>query len=99
MKEDQSVLLMCLKAREERVKELEERVKELEERDVILEEDDEENSKEIIVTLQNNYIETVDKAIQTQSVDTNVSNQACTYCRFIFHLPLMQLQLTCIPGS
>ena len=61
----------------------EERVKELEERDVIVQENSEENSKEIVETQQSKYIETVDKAIQTQSVDTNVSNQACTGYRFI----------------
>ena len=53
-------------------------VKELEEREVIVHEDSGENLKEIIVTQQSKNIETVDKAIQTQSVDTNVSNQACT---------------------
>ena len=79
MKEEQIVLLTCLKAREKRVKEVEER-------DVTVQEDNEENLKEIIEIQQSKYIETLDKA---KGIDTNVSNQACTGCRFrslfIFH--------------
>ena len=68
MKEDQSILLACLTAREERVKELEEK-------DAKVKEDSEEKSKEIIVIpLQSKDIETSEKAIQTQSIDANVSN-------------------------
>ena len=85
MKTDQNSSLTSLKGRkervkeqEERVKELEERVKELEETNVKEQEDVEEKSKEkskeIILTQQSKYIETLDKAIQTQNIDTKVSD-------------------------
>ena len=84
LKEDQSVFLTSLKTREERVKELEERVKELEERvreleekNVKMQEHREEEAKEILVISQEGKCtETLDKAIQTLSIDANVSNYA-----------------------
>ena len=67
LKEDQSALLMGLKTREEKVKELEEK-------DTEVQEDREEKSKELILTQQSKSIETLDKAIQTQSIEAKVSN-------------------------
>ena len=71
LKEDQSDLLARLKAKKERVKEL---VKELEQKNVKIQEDREAKSKKMILTHQSKYIETLDKAIQTHSMDPNVSN-------------------------
>ena len=77
LKEDQTVLLTSLKTREERVKELEERVKELEERNGKVQKHREEESKEIIIIpQQNKCTETSEKAIQTLSIDANVSHHA-----------------------
>ena len=77
LKEDQSFFLTSLKTREERVKELEERITELEERNVQVQEHREEEAKEIIVISQESTcIETSDKAIQTLSINANVSNHA-----------------------
>ena len=74
MKKDQKVFLTCLKTREERVKELEEK-------DVKVEEDSEEKSK-----VKSKYIETSEKAIQTQSIDANVSNhELATYVRMYMY--------------
>ena len=70
LKEDRNVLLTSLKTREERVKELEEK-------NVKVQEHREEESKEIIIIPQQSECnETLDKAIQTLSIDANVSNHA-----------------------
>ena len=73
LKKDESVLLASLKTREEKIKELKEKI-------VELEENREDTSKEIlIVPMQSKHIETLDKAIQTQSIDAHVSNYICMY--------------------
>ena len=83
LKEDQSLLLTSLKTREERIKQLEEKdVKVLEDKDdKALEQQDDKGPedsgkkpKEIIEAPQSKCIETLDKAIQTHSIDANVSN-------------------------
>ena len=77
LKEDQSIFLTSLKTREERVKELEKRVKELEEKNVKVQEYKEEEVKEIaVISQKDKCTETLDKAIQTLSIDANVSNHA-----------------------
>ena len=68
LKEDQSALLMGLKTREEKVKELEEK-------DAEVQEDREEESKGLTLTQQSKCIETLDKAIQTQYIEANVSKR------------------------
>ena len=64
LKEAESVLLASINAREERVKELEDKI-------VKLQKDREEKSKELVSSL---HTETLDKAIQTHSIDTHVSS-------------------------
>ena len=67
LKKDKSDLLASLKTREEKIKELKEKL-------VKLEENRKETSKEIlVVSMQSKHIETLDKAIQTQSIDVHVS--------------------------
>ena len=61
LKEGQSGLPACLEPREE-----------VEERGVKVQEDREEKSKDL--PLQSKYIETFSKAIETQSIDSNVSD-------------------------
>ena len=73
LKKDESVLLASLKTREEKIKELKEKI-------VELEENREDTSKEILIEpMQSKHIETLDKAIQTQSIDAHVSNYICMY--------------------
>ena len=77
LKEDQSVSLTGLITREKRVKELEKKVKELEEKNVKVQEHREKESEIIkIIPQQSKCTETLDKAIQTLSIDANVSNHA-----------------------
>ena len=84
LKEDQSVLLVSLKVREERVKELEDRVKELEEKNVKVQERTEESKETLVTPQQGKCSETLDKPIQTLSIDSNVSNHAlATYTVYI----------------
>ena len=77
LKEDQSILLTSLKTRDERVRELKEKDVEVQKDkgDEVLE-DSGERPMEIIGIQQSKCIETLDKAIQTHSIDTKVSS--CT---------------------